>query len=988
MSQPTPKKRAFGTALPTNSPFPHQRQQQQQQPPKSAKKQLQWSDKKQSTSSTTTTISEVQSSRRQRSSRNNNNNDQSSIGHGGLVSTPYNTKTPTNVIREGTPSVKFTIHEDTRSTTLQRSSKKATTPGRVNLFHDFNSPTIPSNVATPGVVRQFDTPHTKKLTYANIAASSPKPKHGSTMTTPEQSAQSFLPKTPPTSLLLSVNTPSSAASILSPSSTSSIESNSTTGTSLAVNATSSDVPETIIAPSEYVIEFPPGPLQLKFDPVVYTLGKPMGCCVAQILPEFNTDLTCIRMGSGGETTHDGAAATMIQVNDLIVSINGTNVLSRKFDVITDLLHRIDGSYKTIVFRSIEKVWKSQFQRKTMRNLRNGRRVATALSNGQMERDLHSWVETPTKVEVGSRGGGGDRRNVAIGDKLESITETSSSCEVQTPKGVDLFSPSNVKKVMSQRSGSIELVLATTPKVSRKDDVMVDTEKKSNITTLQGSAGKASIQSPIHQISKVLIGGDNSEQEFERSLRLKKSMLKELNGVCLELADKLYDEAAPESGVVEAIVSENNRGDTLPSKEQARSKDVDDEVILLQKKVLELTNALANAEMLATEQARSKDVDNEVSLLQDRVRELTDALATTEDEAREREGDLVDQLQQLQSELSSKNDAAHAEEVRRLKDEKEKAVKEIQQQLEKERAFFQERVEKGKKSKQELIGKLDATQHELEKNKAQFADLEKKSIFMSKKEMKAKLKSSSTLIQSIQKEKGQLAMELQAVQQNLSERDASDKDKQAELEQKARELEKMVEEVANLKTERDAANKEKEAELESLSSSLTEKALELEKMVEEVSNLKHHLSLSEKKGSADRVALKVNKSKLVEECEQLKAQLAASDKARDDLHAQVEEHEKELSRRQILLNDVKKRNYSLQEMIDELNETLERSGSEASEQVGFLERKLQIMKQELEETRSTYTQHHEDAKRLKEEKQKMQGQLYLLKTNFWTKGSVS
>ena len=828
----------------------------------------------------------------------------------------------------------------------QRSSKKPTTPGRVNLFHDFNSPAVPSNVATPGVVRQqFDSSHTQKLTYAKIAASSPTP--GTPVESVAIDYQSHLPKTPPVSELLSSNNNSLSAASTSPS-TSSIQSNSTTGTSLAVNATSTDVPETI-APSEYVIEFPPGPLHLKFDPVVYTLGKPMGCCVSQILPEFNTDLSCIRMeGVDGAPTNAGAAATIIQVNDLIVSINGTNVLSRKFDVISDLLHKLHGSHKTIVFRSIEKVWKSQFQRKTMRNLRSGKRVATALSTGEMERNLHSWVETPTKVEVGSRG---DRRNVAaIGDKLESITEMSSSNEVQTPRGdtgsrmssMDLFSPSNVKKVMLERSGDgIELVLSTTPKASpnQGDDNVI----KSNITAgneYQGSAAKTSKQSPINQISQALVGGNNSEQEFERSLRLKKSVLKELNGVCLELGERYFsdeEEAAPKSEA-EAIVSES---------------------------VIE--NSLH-----AADQVLSKDVDSQVSLLKERVRELTSALATAEDEAREREDDLEDRLLQLQSQLSSQNVAAHEEEVRRLKEENELAVKEVQQQLEKERAFFQERVAKGKKSKQELIGKLDATQSELEKNKALCASLEKKN--MSKKEMKAKLKSSSTLIQSLQTEKGQLATELQTLQQNLSERDDSDKEKQAELEQKALELEKMVEEVAILKSERDAANKEKEAELESLSSSLTEKAVELEKMVEEVSNLKHHLSLSEKKGSADRVALKANKSMLVEECEQLKAQLEESDKVRDDLHAKVDEHEIELARRQTLLNDVKKRNYSLQEMIDELNETLERSGNDASEQVGFLERKLQMMKQELEEARSTSTQYHDDAKRIGEEKREMQEQL--------------
>ena len=937
--QPTPKKRAFGTALPTNSPFPRQRQQQQ---PKSAKKQLQWTDKKQSAS--TTAISDVQSSQRKQRSKRKHRNHQSRTGNGSILSTPYGAKTPITG-REGTPSVKWSIPEASTRTTLKRSTKKATTPGRVNLFNDFNSPAVPSNVATPGVIRKYDSSHAQKLTYANIAASSPK--FGTPTESPvtADADQSYLPTTPQVTELLSVNNPVAAS--ISPSA-SSVKSNSTTGTSLAVTAMTTDVPETI-APAEYVIEFPPGPLHLKLDSVVYTLGKPMGCCVAKILPEFDSNLTCVRMGSAGERSNAGAAADMIQVNDLIVSINGTNVLSRKFDVITDLLHKLDGSHKTIVLRSIEKVWTSQFERKTMRNLRSGRRVATALSNDQMEHNLHSWVETPTKVEVGRRGN--RRSNVATGDKLESISETpTSNNKVHTPKGdadpevsTDLFSPSNVKKVVSQRSGEIELLLSATPKSScNKAEIVVGTSEKNYITFAdenQGSAVKSSKNSPINQISKALVGDSGSGKEFEQSLRMKKNVLKELNGVCLELGERYFS------------------GEDSP--------DPDQEVISLEQRVEENTPA-------SIAQTQLEDTDEKVNMLEERVRELTDALASAEDEAREREDELEDQLQQLQSQLSSNNDKSHAEEIRRLEEEKAQAINEVQQQLEKERAFFQERVAKGKRSKQELIGKLGATQSELEKNKALFANLEKKA--MSKKEMKAKIKSSSALIQSLQAEKGQLAKEVKSLQKHLSDRDSSEKVKEAELEQKTSELEKMVEQVANLESERDAANEEKQAELESLSSSLTEKAVELEKMVEEVTNLKHHLSLSEKKGSADRVALKANKSKLVEECEQLKAELAESNRVKEDLNAKIDEHETELSRRQNLLDDLKSRNYSLQEMIDDLNETLERSGKDASEQVGFIERKLQTMKQELDDSRSISIQRQDELRQLGEENQTITKQL--------------
>lgn len=863
-----------------------------------------------------------------------------------MSSTPYKTKTPT--IHDGTPTVKWSVPEATTSkrNNLHKSATKASTPGRVNLLHDFNyTPNVPSNVATPGVVRRFDTPHTKtqKLTYATIAASS----NSTPTTTPRQQTP---PTTAATQLFSSaIKSPISESSTSVSPSTSSIRSTSTTATSLAVKATASTdvLPETL-SPSEYVVEFPPGPIHLKFDPVVYTLGKPMGCCISQIFPEFDTNLSCLRkdgVGSDGvvsKTINAGSAASIIQVNDLIVSINGTNVLSRKFDVINDLLRKLDGSHKTIVFRSIEKVWKSQFQRKTMRNLRSGKRVATALSTGEMERNLHSWVETPTKVEVGTVG---DRRlhrgsDVISGEnKLESIIETSSPSMSSSTMG--MFSPSNVKKVMSQRND--ELILSSTP-----NSVM---EKRSNTRT----PGKTPKKSPINEISKVLVGADNSEEEFELSIRQKKNVLKELNGVCLELAEKSFSgDASPELGV----------------------------------KVTLQEDDLASSDV------------NEVSRLEERVRELTSALATAEDEAREREDDLEERLQHLQNQLSSKKDtdAAHVEEMNRLKEEKEKAVNEVQQQLEKERASYQERVERGRKSKQELIGKLDATENELKKNKALFADLEKKS--MSKKELRSKLQASKSLVQSLETEKGQITKQMKQLQQKLSERDAVEKEKQAELDalslsltDKAVELEKMTqqlrdsadkekhsnlaEHIKNLQqelSERDVADKDKQAEVDSLSSSLAEKAVEMEKMLEELANLKQHLSQSEKKLSADKGAFKVNKSKLVEECEQLKVQLAASIVDNDDLHAQVEEHEKELSRRQTLLNDVKQRNYTLQGMIDELNQTLEKAGSDTSEQVDFLERKLQTTKQELEEARSTSAQHLLAMKQLQAEKRKIYGQL--------------
>ena len=87
------------------------------------------------------------------------------------------------------------------------------------------------------------------------------------------------------------------------------------------------------------------------------------------------------------------------------------------------------------------------------------------------------------------------------------------------------------------------------------------EKKSNTRT----TGKTPKKSPINEISKVLVGADNSEEEFELSIRQKKSVLKELNGVCLELADKSFSEdASPELGV-EVTLQEDKFPSFVPIK---------------------------------------------------------------------------------------------------------------------------------------------------------------------------------------------------------------------------------------------------------------------------------------------------------------------------------------------------------------------------------------------------------------------------------------
>lgn len=270
-----------------------------------------------------------------------------------------------------------------------------------------------------------------------------------------------------------------------------------------------------MGPLEYAIQFPPGPLPLKLERVIENDdGKSVGCCVANVLEEFDLEACESISANGSKVT--------LQPNDLLISLNSISVLSRPHSTILSLLQQFESHPKTIVFRSLDNVWKSQFQSRTMRNVRSGKRVSTAMDVESMERELYSWIETPTKVE-------NDRVAEAVRKrmqrKLEKHTKrVEDGVVLTTPMkkpSSDIFSPSNVKKISQSTPTPLKSV----------DPNKASTTKKKNL-------GKKLSETPskkkLQQIGKVLIGNDANNQGFEKVLRLKKEVLNELHSVRLAL----------------------------------------------------------------------------------------------------------------------------------------------------------------------------------------------------------------------------------------------------------------------------------------------------------------------------------------------------------------------------------------------------------------------------------------------------------------------
>lgn len=509
-------------------------------------------------------------------------------------------------------------------------------------------------------------------------------------------------------------------------------STSTTATTLVAQANTSTVsssPRSIaksLGPSEYALQFPAGvSLHLKLEPVVHTLGRSMGCCVAGILPEFGKDATYMRSKDDTNNNDSGNSSppTCIQVNDLVVSINGISVLSRKHSIIIDLLHQFHNSTKTIVFRSLEKVWKSQFQSKTMRNIRSGRRVATAINDMAMERKLSSWVETPTKLDVEAVG-----RRMNGGARLSRINEDAVTPSKQGLSNSYLFSPSNVRKVLRVGSATPTKSMQS-PSSASKDLSRAKTAKKSNISKNNGNTTSNTKKSLTGQIGKVLVGeasfDDSSSNGFECVLRLKKDVLTELNHVRMDLVDANIENRLP---LVHTSIQQKSSDD---SKENnviltvSREKLLKEAINLqarLQSKSNQFVERFVDIQMmLRDETVKSSTLKKELELLRAETTAKDEKLTAMSHEFLERTAAVSDLRQKLcQAYVASqKSSREHEESLQEV----EKEFLTMQLNLNSEISELRAMVRDADEERDDVQQQISKVQAKLEDSKKKNEDME-------------------------------------------------------------------------------------------------------------------------------------------------------------------------------------------------------------------------------------------------------------------------
>ena len=327
-----------------------------------------------------------------------------------------------------------------------------------------------------------------------------------------------------------------------------------------------------LGPAEYGIVFPPGALPFELEGVICTGDTPIGGCISQINSKFDASNCRYLSSTVGKPS--------LQKNDLLISINSISLQSRPYPAILSLLKQYEPYEKTLVFRSLDKVWKSTFQPKTMRHLRSGKRVATALDVESMDRELWSWVETPTKVEPlkSKKRGGKNKKEMVI------VEEESTSTPVKQGQFNSAFSPSNVKKLSRATPSPLKGVNSKAHEAS--------TAKKKNLRRSKSYAAAAATpgKKRLQRICRVLVGEDiGSNGDLERVAILKKEVLKELESVRVALMKEREEE------MHRMVTLDANSNPSVLEKEKERVQKESNPVAEMQQKLYQAYEAMQRSE---------------------------------------------------------------------------------------------------------------------------------------------------------------------------------------------------------------------------------------------------------------------------------------------------------------------------------------------------------------------------------------------------------
>ena len=270
---------------------------------------------------------------------------------------------------------------------------------------------------------------------------------------------------------------------------------------------------------EYTIHFSPGPIGLKLEPVVRNTHSEIGCRVMKFVESKKNDKLSQAQRSG-----------KINIGDIFVSIEGTNIMSRSYSEIIEILRASTSSTKgrTITFRSVRNPNPKQVSSTENLNFdnssskKNSGHMAELATSSTVKREEYksplAEVTTPSeKISF--------HQNGMLTPTNKDLTETMNG----TPREnlTKIFSPSFVKSISKAAVNEDSKVFNSIEENKPLANVL-NTVIKSAIPVAESVINSSANMTNAFakKFNEALTG--TSAKEFNETARLKMILLRELS----------------------------------------------------------------------------------------------------------------------------------------------------------------------------------------------------------------------------------------------------------------------------------------------------------------------------------------------------------------------------------------------------------------------------------------------------------------------------
>ena len=853
--------------------------------------------------------------------------------------TSTSTITATNTIattatNNTTKSSKSRVQFQTSSLSNQRTKSSS----RLSSRRIISTPGISRNLEREGVL------HRTEINDATTATKTTTPLSSTSYRTPSTIMQSFTNASSSSFLSSSTSSSNPAASNATISSTKSAHSFASKSRSSLSNGNMSSSSKHSTSSSrsgrkirtqdtEYSVQFTPGPIGMKLEPVIKSMDREIGCRVVKFV---NVNATL---------PSQARLSKKIQVGDVISSIDGNLVLSKGYDDIISMLKTPSSNpngKRIISFKCVQQV----------SHAHKSHRIVPVNTPPQQQKQPLLDVSNRSDLSTHPKSIGSASQSTKSLKTSQSIRSSSSSSLKSirlTPsdKNVDsyicisldntMFSPSNVRKLTESTSYAHNTStfhnMNMEPRELSFQKPIEDIFKiiTHNVVPLAGMAISntfSATNTVKDRLFESFVG--YSKSEFEQAMRLKRELLTELS-----LAKAALGKEEDENQILQDTVGELQKEQlAFESEKKHREEKLSATEKAKESSWKRAEETIAQATQLA---AHNSFLRSQTDLLKKQF-ESKEWILNERNVKTQRELDSKNKIvPSLQTELTK---------LKGLLEIKDEKIQESSQELTKqstELVTARQRIEELSFREEELLGHL-----RMKSEKIATIESDNETKCKTIESMQLDLETKSCTIELLQSDLETKSSTIETMQSDLETKSSTIETLQSELETKSKMMETMTSELKTKSNTIESLQTDLETKLsmiESMNSSSEESALKLESMESDLEKSKIDVSNASAKAEEMETRLQdafSNKVELEQQIQQMEKDHEIQIKKLQDEMNQVESKSKKLM----------EENQTISERFSNIDKQLKDKMDEMQMKTDVWKKQENLLRDELENMKKT------------------------------------